>query len=159
MVRAQTRTDDDARGSHLSIPGIRIFRMNDLHRCVNNNANRFHWCVRADSKPPVSDVCLRSMDSMPVASTTIPSTRRKRRSNGDICYRCLCFSFSFFFFLERSVIVNLLVWIVVRGYVRWLSQLGNCSSFELRNLSKSYFKEVMFVEIKMIRIIIESCSV
>lgn len=98
MVRAQTRTDDDARGSHLSIPGIRIFRMNGLHRCVNNNANRFHWCVRADSKPPVSDVCLRSMDSMPVASTTIPSTRRKRRSNGDICYRCLCFSFSFFFF-------------------------------------------------------------
>lgn len=98
MVRAQTRTDDDARGSHLSIPGIRIFRMNGLHRCVNNNANRFHRCVRADSKPPVSDVCLRSMDSMPVASTTIPSTRRKRRSNGDICYRCLCFSFSFFFF-------------------------------------------------------------
>lgn len=97
MVRAQTRTDDDARGSHLSIPGIRIFRMNGLHRCVNNNANRFHRCVRADSKPPVSDVCLRSMDSMPVASTTIPSTRRKRRSNGDICYRCLCFSFSFFF--------------------------------------------------------------
>lgn len=41
MVRAQTRTDDDARGSHLSIPGIRIFRMNGLHRCVNNNANRF----------------------------------------------------------------------------------------------------------------------
>lgn len=67
--------------------------------------------------------------------------------------------FHFLFFLERSVIVNLLVWIVVRGYVRWLSQLGNCSSFELRNLSKSYFKEVMFVEIKMIRIIIESCSV
>lgn len=98
MVRAQTRTDDDARGSHLSIPGIRIFRMNGLHRCVNNNANRFHRCVRADSKPPVSDVCLRSMDSMLVASTTIPSTRRKRRSNGDICYRCLCFSFSFFFF-------------------------------------------------------------
>lgn len=121
MVRAQTRTDDDARGSHLSIPGIRIFRMNGLHRCVNNNANRFHWCVRADSKPPVSDVCLRSMDSMPVASTTIPSTRRKRRSNGDICYRCLCFSFSFFFFLERSVIVNLLVWIEVMfvDYRNW----------------------------------------
>ena len=135
------RTDDDARGSHLSIPGIRIFRMNGLHRCVNNNANRFHWCVRADSKPPVSDVvvCDRWIRCRLHRQRSI-SARRKRRSMVTV--------FRFLLFLERLAIVNLLVWIGSWGYVCLrLSQLRNFK--ELKSKVRKLLSKVVVFEKKL----------